>query len=153
MMTSLILLRNTLLAVHLLSAALWVGGMFYAVAILRPSLTLLDAAARLQVHMQTLKRFFAVVWIAMPLMLLTGWLMVFAAWGGFAALPWSINVMQTLGLLMALIFLYVYFAPWQRLRRAIRPGPELITRIRQLMILNLCIGIATIVAGSLGHTW
>jgi uncharacterized membrane protein len=153
MITSLILVRNTLLAVHLLSAVLWVGGMFYAVAILRPSLNLLDAAPRLQVHIQTLKRFFRVVWVAMPLMLLTGWLMVFAAWGGFGALPWYINIMQTLGLLMALIFLYVYFAPWQRLRRAIRPGPELITRIRQLIVLNLSIGIATIIAGSLGHTW
>jgi uncharacterized membrane protein len=153
MMTSLVLLRNTLLAVHLLSAVLWVGGMFYAVVVLRPALGLLDATPRLQVHMRTLTRFFRFVWVAMPLMLLTGWAMVFLAWGGFGSVPWSINVMQTLGLLMALIFLYVYFAPWQRLRRAIRPGPELLERIRQLMIVNLVAGGVTIIAGSLGHVW
>jgi uncharacterized membrane protein len=89
----------------------------------------------------------------MPAMLLTGWAMVFAVWGGFAALPWSINVMQTLALLMALIFLYIFFSPWQRLRRAIRPGPELLPRIRQLVTLNLGLGVVTIVVGALGHVW
>jgi uncharacterized membrane protein len=153
MMPSLVLLRNTLLAIHLLSATIWVGGMFYALFILRPSLNLLDAMPRLQVHLQTLKRLFAVVWIAMPAMLLTGWAMIYFGWGGFAGLPWYINAMQTLGLLMALIFLYVYFDPYQRLRRAIRPGPELLARIRTLMTVNLVLGCLTIIAGSLGHGW
>ena len=153
MMSSLVLLRNTLLAIHLLSATVWVGGMFYALFILRPSLNLLDAMPRLQVHMQTLKRLFAIVWIAMPAMLLTGWAMIYFGWGGFAHLPWYINAMQTMGLLMALIFLYVYFDPYQRLRRAIRPGPELLARIRTLMTINLVLGCLTIIAGSLGHGW
>ena len=52
------ILRNLLLAVHLLSAVIWVGGMFYAVVILRPGLAVLDAAPRLQLHMVTLKKFF-----------------------------------------------------------------------------------------------
>ncbi|HTZ71102.1 MAG TPA: CopD family protein [Acetobacteraceae bacterium] len=153
MMTSLVWVRNTLLAIHLLSAVIWVGGMFYAVVVLRPALNFLEAAPRLQMHIQTLNRFFRIVWHVMPMMLLSGWAMVFMAWGGFASLPWSINVMQTLGLLMALIFLYVFFSPWQRLRRAIRPGPELILRIRQLIIANLVLGGFTIIAGSLGHVW
>jgi uncharacterized membrane protein len=147
------LIRDILLALHLLFAALWVGGMFYAVVVLRPALETLDAMPRLQMHMLTLKRFFRVVWVAMPAMLLTGWAMVFAVWGGFAALPWSINVMQTLALLMALIFLYLFFSPWQRLRRAIRPGPDLLPRIRQLVTLNLGLGIVTIIVGALGHVW
>jgi len=124
------LLRNILLAVHLLSAVIWVGGGFYTVVVLRPALNLLDAAPRLQVQMQTLKKLFFYIWHAMPLMILTGWAMVFLAWGGFGALPWSINAMQGLGILMALIFLYTFFDPWQRLRRAVRPGPELFTRVR-----------------------
>ncbi len=147
------MIRDILLALHLLFAALWVGGMFYAVVVLRPALETLDAMPRLQMHMLTLKRFFRVVWVAMPAMLLTGWAMVFAVWGGFAALPWSINVMQTLALLMALIFLYLFFSPWQRLRRAIRPGPDLLPRIRQLVTLNLGLGIVTIIVGALGHVW
>jgi uncharacterized membrane protein len=147
------LLRNILLAVHLLSAVIWVGGGFYTVVVLRPALNLLDAAPRLQVQMQTLKKLFFYIWHAMPLMILTGWAMVFLAWGGFGALPWSINAMQGLGILMALIFLYTFFDPWQRLRRAVRPGPELFTRVRNLVTLNVVLGTLTIVAGALGHSW
>jgi uncharacterized membrane protein len=147
------LLRNILLAVHLLSAVIWVGGGFYTVVVLRPALNLLDAAPRLQVQMQTLKKLFFYIWHAMPLMILTGWAMVFLAWGGFGALPWSINAMQGLGILMALIFLYTFFDPWQRLRRAVRPGPELFTRVRNLVTLNVVLGTLTIVASALGHSW
>ncbi len=153
MMTSLVLIRNLLLAVHFLAATVWVGGMFYAVVVLRPALNVLEAPQRLQLHMLTLKRFFLVVWHAMPLMLLTGWAMVFSAWGGFANLPPSINAMQGLAILMAGIFIYVFFAPWQRLRRAIRPGPELVARIRTLITINLVLGALAITAGSLGHVW
>jgi uncharacterized membrane protein len=148
-----VVLRDVLLAVHLLSAVIWVGGMFYTLVVLRPALSLLDAGPRLQVQMQTLKKLFFYIWHAMPLMILTGWAMVVLAWGGFASLPWSINAMQGLGILMALIFAYTFFDPWQRLRRAVRPGPELITRIRNLLTLNIALGAVTIVAGALGHVW
>ena len=147
------ILRDVLLAVHLLSAVIWVGGMFYAVVILRPGLAVLDAAPRLQLHIVTLKKFFFYVWHVMPLMILTGWAMVFLVWGGFAAIPWSINAMQGLGILMALVFLYAFFGPWQRLRRAIRPAPDLLPRIRSLIITNLVLGMVTVVIGALGHVW
>lgn len=153
MMSTLVLLRNSLLAVHFLAAVVWVGGMFYAVVVLRPALNVLEAGPRLQLHMNTLKRFFLVVWHAMPLMLLTGWTMVFSAWGGFANLPASINAMQGIAVVMAGIFVYVFFGPWQRLRRAIRPGPEIIARIRMLITINLVLGALAITAGSLGHVW
>jgi len=153
MMDSLVLLRNVLLALHLLAAAGWVGGMFYALVVLRPAVGVLEPAARLQVHMLTLKKFFFLVWHFMPLMLITGWTMVFLVWGGFAHLPPSINAMQGLAILMTAVFLYVFFVPWKRLRRAIRPGPELLARIRLLITVNLFLGMATIVAGALGHVW
>ena len=153
MMSSLVLLRNSLLAVHFLAAAVWVGGMFYAVVVLRPALNVLEAAPRLQLHMNTLKRFFLVVWHAMPLMLLTGWAMVFSAWGGFAHLPPAINAMQGIAVVMAAVFVYVFFGPWQRLRRAIRPGADVIARIRMLIVVNLVLGALAITAGSLGHQW
>ena len=152
-MTYLVLLRNSFLAIHFLAAVAWVGGMFYTVTVLRPALNVLDATPRLQLHMLTLKKFFFIVWHAMPLVLLTGWAMIFSAWGGFAMLPWSINVMQGCALLMAVIFVYTFFGPWQRLRRAIRPGPELIARIRLTLIINLLLGATAIIAGSLGHVW
>lgn len=153
MLSSLILLRNGLLALHLIAAAIWVGGMFYALVVLRPAVAALEPAARAQFHTRTLKRFFFTVWHVMPIMLITGWAMVFLAWGGMAHLPWSINVMQALGIAMAAVFLYVFYGPWQRLRRAIRPGPELLDRIRLMIRVNLILGLLTIIAGSLGHVW
>jgi uncharacterized membrane protein len=146
-------LRDLLLALHLLSAAIWVGGMFYAIVVLRVGLAVLDAGPRLQVQMVTLKKFFFYVWHVMPIMILTGWAMVFLVYGGFAVLPWSINVMQGLGILMALVFGYAFFGPWQRLRRAIRPAPDLVPRIRSLIVTNLVLGMATIAVGAFGHVW
>ena len=144
---------NLLLALHILAATAWVGGMLYALVVLRPALAVLDTAPRLQVHMLALKRFFLVVWHAMPIMLLTGWAMIGLAGWGMAHLPWYVNVMQLLGILMAAVFLYVFFGPFRRLRRAIRPGPELLDRIRLLITVNLALGVAVIVVASLGHAW
>jgi hypothetical protein len=79
-------LTAALLAIHVLSSVVWVGGMFYALVVLRPALGVLDAGPRLQLHMLTLKRFFLVVWHAMPLMLITGWGMIVAAGWPSAAL-------------------------------------------------------------------
>ncbi len=152
-MTGLVVGRDVLLALHLLAAAVWVGGMFYALVVLRPAVAALEPAPRMQMHLRTLKRFFFTVWHAMPIMLITGWAMVFLVWSGMAALPASINIMQALALIMAAVFLYTFYGPWQRLRRAIRPGPELLDRIRLMLRVNLGLGVLTIVAGSLGHVW
>lgn len=152
-MTALEWLRNSLLALHFLAAIGWVGGMLATVAIVRPALALLDANARIQTDMQALFRLHRLTWHLMPTMLVTGWLMVFSAWGGFAVLPLSINIMQGLGLLMALVFLYTWFGPLTRLRRAVRPTAEHIAAVRKPLMLNLGLGVATIIAGSLGHVW
>jgi len=152
-MDTLSLIRNAMLAAHILAAAVWVGGMFYALVVLRPALNILEAAPRLQLHLQVLKRFFLIVWHAMPIMLLTGWGMVFNVWGGMAFLPWYVNAMQGVATLMTIIFLYTFFVPWQRLRRAIRPTPEMLAKVRGLITLNLVLGGVTIIIGSLGHSW
>jgi uncharacterized membrane protein len=146
-------LPDTLLAIHLLAATAWVGGMFYALVVLRPALSVLDSSARMQLHLQTLKKFFLVVWHAMPLMLLTGWGMIFAVWGSMAHLPWAVNAMQGLAMIMAAVFLWIFFGPWRRLRRAIRPGPEILSRIRQLIAVNLALGALTIAVAAFANGW
>jgi uncharacterized membrane protein len=148
-----IVLLTALLAVHLLAATAWVGGMFYTVAVLRPALAALDATPRLQMHLLTLKRFFLVVWHAMPLMLLTGWAMILTSGQGFARLPWNVNVMQGLAIIMAGIFLYTFFGPYRRLRRAIRPGPEILGRIRLMVTINLVLGAIVIAVAPWGQVY
>jgi hypothetical protein len=54
---------------------------------------------------------------------------------------------------MAAIFLYTFFAPYRRLRRAIRPGPEILARIRLMITINLVLGVAVIVIASFGQRW
>jgi uncharacterized membrane protein len=147
------ILWGLVLAVHLLSMALWLGGAAYAVFVLRPSLGLLDQTQRTSVHLQTLRRFFRLVWHVMPMTLLSGWAMLFFREGGFANPDWHINAMQGLGVLMAAIFAWVFFGPFQRARRAIRPQPAMFEKIRSLVSINLVIGTAIVVVASLGHSF
>ncbi|RFD20687.1 hypothetical protein DY926_05115 [Komagataeibacter melaceti] len=141
---------SLVLALHITGMAAWVGGMIYAAFVLKPSLGLLDATQRASVHLQTLGRFFRIVWHTMPTVLITGWLLIFH-YGGFAVMPWQINVMQLFGLIMAGIFARIYFGPYQKARRAIRPQPGVFDSIRSLIMLNTGLGVLTIVAACLAH--
>jgi len=81
--------------------------------------------------------------------------MVFIGYGGFAVLPSNISLMMTVGVLMAAIFTYIYGVPWQQFRRTVAradwPGAEhRIRRIRQLVGLNLLLGLATVVLAAAG---
>ncbi|TLU72751.1 CopD family protein [Lichenicoccus roseus] len=145
------ILWGLVLAVHLAAMAAWVGGMVYALFVLRPSLGLLDATQRTSVQLQTLKRFLRLIWHVMPLVLVTGWAMEIFREGGFAGANWHINAMQGLGVLMALLFGAIYFGPFQKARRALRPQPATFERIRSLISIKLALGILVIVVASLGH--
>jgi uncharacterized membrane protein len=147
------ILWGLVLAVHLLGMATWVGGSAYALLVLRPSLNLLDQTQRVSVHLQTLKRFFRLVWHVMPLVLLTGWSMEIFLEGGFANADWHINAMQGLALVMSGLFLWTFFGPFRRARRAIRPQPATFESIRSLVGANLAIGTVIVVIASLGHNF
>ena len=146
-------LWGLVLATHLLGMALWVGGAAYALLVLRPSLNLLDQTQRVSVSLQTLSRFFRLIWHVMPIVLLTGWAMEIFREGGFANADWHINAMQGLALVMTGVFLWAYFGPFRRARRAIRPQPALFESIRSLVGMNLVIGASIVVVASLGHSF
>jgi uncharacterized membrane protein len=78
--------------------------------------------------------------------------------GGFAAAPLYINVMQGLGILMVLLFLHLVFAPWKRFRAALDEGalPEAgkqLNQIRMIVAMNLTLGILTVLVGGTGRYW
>ena len=139
------------LAVHILAMATWIGGLAYTLFILRPSLGLLDPTPRISVHLQTLRRFFRLVWHIMPISLATGWAMTIGKEGGLAHAPWYVNAMQGLAILMVAVFLWIFFGPYRRLRRAIRPQPQMLDAVRSLVTTNLALGVATVTVASLGH--
>ena len=138
-------------ALHLLCAVLWVGGMFFAYVVLRPSLTVLEPIQRIALHTQIFRRFFLIVWHVMPLILLSGFAALFGLFGGPATAPWNISVMMLLGLIMSAIFLLIVFGPYARFRRTTDRTTIVasIDRIRKLIAVNLVLGIVTVVVALL----
>jgi uncharacterized membrane protein len=141
-------LYGLLKAVHVLCAVVWVGGMFFAYVVLRPSLGVLEPPQRIALHSQVFRRFFLIIWHAMPLIVLTGFVMIFAMFGGMAGLRWNVNVMMLLGLVMSGVFLAIFFGPYRTFRAA--PGPASLDTVRKLIGLNLLLGLLTSVIAVLG---
>jgi uncharacterized membrane protein len=142
------------LALHVLGAVVWVGGMFFAHMVLRPSAGVLDPAVRLPLWNRVLARFFFWVWLAVAALLLTGFGMI-ALLGGFKGLGIYIHLMMGVGLVMMAIFGHLYFAPWQRFRRAAaredwNEAEQNIRQIRLLVTVNLILGLVTVVLGASG---
>jgi uncharacterized membrane protein len=140
------------LALHVLCAVIWVGGMFFAYVVLRPSLSVLEPIQRIALHTQIFRRFFLVVWHVMPLILLSGYAMALGQYGGFANLAWNVNAMQLIGLIMSAIFVVIVFGPYARFRRTTdrTTAAASADRIRRLILINLVLGIVTVVVATLG---
>jgi uncharacterized membrane protein len=143
------------IGLHLLGALIWVGGMIFAYFILRPSAALLDATVRLALWRAVLGRFFAWVWASLVVLLGTGFAMLYIAFGSMQFAPLYVRLMMTLGIVMAVIFVYVYLAPWQDLRRALsnadtQRAERSLREIRLLVAVNVILGVVTAVLGASG---
>jgi uncharacterized membrane protein len=139
------------LALHVLCAVIWVGGMFFAYVVLRPSLSVLEPIQRIALHTQVFRRFFLVVWHAMPVILVTGFAVLFGFYGGMANVAWNVHLMMLLGLIMSAVFLLIVFGPYARFRRTTdrATAAACIDRIRKLIGVNLVIGFVTVVVALL----
>ncbi|MBL6079789.1 CopD family protein [Belnapia sp. T18] len=142
------MLGSLFYALHVLGAVLWVGGMVFAILVLRPALAVLEPPQRLALHEAVLKRFFLIVWHAMPILLLTGYLLLFGWYGGFRGAGWHIHVMHLTALLMAGVFLTIVTGPWREFRTARARGDAASAavqadRIRLLIVMNLVLGLLT----------
>ena len=139
------------LAVHVLCAVIWVGGMFFAYVVLRPSLSVLEPIQRIALHTQVFRRFFLIVWHVMPLIMLSGFAALFGLFGGPATAPWNVSVMMLLGLIMSAVFLLIVFGPYARFRRSTDRATIVASmdRIRKLIAVNLVLGIVTVVVALL----
>ena len=140
------------LAVHVLCAVMWVGGMFFAYVVLRPSLSVLEPIQRIALHTQVFRRFFLVVWHVMPLILrvgLRGAVRLLSA--DRRSVGWNVHLMMLLGLIMSAVFLLIVFGPYARFRRTTdrTTAAAWIDRIRKLIGVNLVLGIVTVVAALL----
>ena len=142
---------------HLLAAVIWVGGMFFAHQMLRPvAAELLEPPLRQPLWVGVFGRFFPWVWVAIITIPLTGYWMLFNYFGGMGTEKLYIHVMHGLGLLMIAIYLYVYFVPYQGLKRAVAAqiwpeGKQHIDRIRDMVGINMVLGLITIAVATGGR--
>jgi uncharacterized membrane protein len=153
-----VLIGSVALVLHVLSAIVWVGGMFFALVVLRPATGPLDPPARLGLWLRVLDKFFAWVFAAIVLLLLSGFTMIFSVFGGFAGVRLYINVMMAIGIVMILIFLHLFFAPWKRFRVALTAGNNAVAaaqldQIRIIVTINLLLGLLTAAIGASGRYW
>jgi uncharacterized membrane protein len=140
---------------HLLGVVVWVGGMFFAYMALRPvAASVLEPPQRLTLWNGVFARFFPWVWASVAAILLTG-LHLLVVFGGLGA-PLYALAMLVLGLVMMAIYLVVFFSPYQKLKRAVaeqnwKAGGAALGQIRQLIGLNLSLGLLTIAIVFLGR--
>jgi uncharacterized membrane protein len=147
-----------LLALHILSVVVWVGGMFAIYMCLRPALGTLEPPQRLKLMRVTFGKFFPWVWASVLLLLVTGYWMVFGVLGGFAKVGLYVHLMQGLGLLMMVLFFWLFHGPWLKMKRAVDAGDwptagANLNRIRQIIAVNLPLGLIVAVIGASGRYW
>ncbi len=148
-----------LLTIHLLAVVIWVGGMFFAFVMLRPSVGLLEPPPqRLALWRGVFARFFPWVGGAIVALVATGYVMVSAELGGFAEAGLHVHIMQGIGWVMILLFLHLIAAPYRRFRRALDAGEppaaaKALDQIRQIIRINLALGLVTIVIAASGRSW
>src|SRR6266850_1815839 len=108
------------LALHILGAVVWVGGMFAIYVCLRPALGTLEPPQRMRLMRVTFQKFFPWVWVAILLLLASGYWMAFKR--------------------------AVDAADWPN------AGGRL-NRIRQIIAVNLPLGLIVVVIGASGRFW
>mgnify|MGYP000865131063 FL=1 len=146
-------LHHFLLFAHLAGVIVWVGGMAFAHFCLRPAALPLPPAQRLGLWSGVFRRFFPIVWLAIAVIVASGFAMLLEV--GFAQAPRSWHLMAAVGLVMAGIFASIWFGPWRALQQAVAAeswaqGAQALNLIRQRVTINLVLGVLTVLLATLG---
>lgn len=143
---------------HLLAVVLWVGGMFFAYVVLRPSaVEILQPPERLRLWDKVFQRFFVWAWGAVGMILVTGFYLIYQ-YGGMAHVAHHIHIMLLLGLSMVVIYSYVFFALYVPMSLHVakarwKEAGDILGKIRKLVAINLSLGCVTIGVAVIGYAW
>lgn len=135
---------------HLASAIVWLGGMTVLIVALRPvSIARMAPPERLVFMSEVLSRFFVMVWMAVALILATGFWMLSITDMRLAPKGW--HVMSGLGVVMCLVFAHLWFAPFRRLKRAVQASDwpvagKALAQIHPLVLVNFALGWLAVLA-------
>jgi uncharacterized membrane protein len=106
----------------------------------------------------TFQNFFPWVWVAILFLLASGYWMVFKTFGGFAMVGVHVHLMQAFGWVMIVSFLWLFHGPWLAFKRAVDAADwpsagGCLNRIRQIIAINLPLGLIVVVIGASGRYW
>ena len=87
------------IALHVVAAVVWVGGLFFAYVVLRPTTGTLEPPIRLALWAGVFKRFFPWVWMSIIILMVSGYWLIFGWFKGFTSSSWSCacNALTRLG--------------------------------------------------------
>lgn len=146
-----------LISLHLVTAIIWVGGMFFAHMILRPAaIEVLEPPQRLPLWRGVFKRFFIWVWISIVTLLVTGNWIIFEYYGGYSSLPVYLHMMNVIGVVMVLLFTLLFFGPYPRLCQSVAAAnwpqaAQYLNKIRLIVTINLVLGLLTSIIAVAGR--
>jgi uncharacterized membrane protein len=134
---------------HIAAAIVWLGGASFMLFAMRPAAGQLAPPQRLSFIAEVLRRFFALVWLSIGLLLLTGLAMLLGTGMKNAPIGW--HLMMGIGILMFLMFGHLYFGPFRRLKLALAAsdwpeGGRRVAQIATLATVNLVLGVLAIAA-------
>ena len=144
-------------ALHALAAVIWVGGMFFAYMIARPSLAVFDPPGPAKFWRRALQRFFTWVWVAVVILPVSGFIHA-GGHGGFAAAGLHVHLMAGLGVVMIGLFAFLYFVRFPAFARAVDAGNfeaarGPLAKIRHIVLVNMVLGLITVAIGASGRYW
>jgi len=143
---------------HGLAATIWVGGIFFAYMALRPAANItLEPTQRLKLWQSTFSHFFPWVWVMICALLITGYTDLFIRFGGFTHSPLYLELMHGMGLLMIVLFVYLYFGLYRSLSKLVKeediPAAALVmNKIRPIIAINLILGLSISAIGIAGSS-
>ncbi|MGE5477384.1 MAG: hypothetical protein ACM3Q1_12060 [Bacteroidales bacterium] len=144
------------IGLHTLGAVIWVGGMFFAHLVLRPSVTEMTPTLRLALWSRVLPRFFLWVVVSIGVLLVTGYGVLLTGYrGGITGGNLHIDIMQIIGAVMIVLFLFMLAGPYFLFRRAMATNDLVAAarhqgRIRAIVLVNLILGLFTTFIGAAG---
>lgn len=149
-------IQSTLLFLHVVSAAFWVGGMATMHFAVRPAaVATLQPPQRLAFMAGALGRFLRAVDIALAVLWISGLVMLMAT-GGFKTAHWRVHAMFALAVVMTAVYGYIRGRAFPVMRRAVAAqqwpaAAAPLDTIRRLVMLNLALGTLVFAVALIGR--
>jgi len=153
------LLDMLAISLHIISATLWVGGIFLVYQVFRPAAMSLEPPVRLKLFLNVFSRFFPWVWLFIVLLVVSGYWDWQNRFSEFDSTPLYLDAMNIIGWVMIILFAWLYFKPFAQLKTAVADedfplaGKIINTKMKPVIIINLSLGLLEAIIGVTGPYW